>query len=287
MIEIGNEILQAYLKKRLDQPTVILSFKILLDLRLQTPPKMKASKTDIEKVFNKKRLTYGVQTFRRDYVMRQSSNKDNAIEQTEDQEFYIRENYLEGISPEQTKSISDFIESYYHKKNEKKEKFIAELRNIASNELDAIKEHLYKLLTETETEKRGQVFEITAYAILKTFYDIRGFRLNRFSTVYANDGGVDYSGQEAIYQVTTKLDARKLDEDINKAPGIKRVLVFKETVKDFDLELLEHELVLDYVDTRKLASHLDYLFDFKADTNSKTILDTIINEFNREFYFSS
>jgi len=287
MIEIGNEILQAYLKKRLDQPTVILSFKILLDLRLQTPPKIKASKTDIEKVFNKKRLTYGVQTFRRDYVMRQSSNKDNAIEQTEDQEFYIRENYLEGISPEQTKSISDFIESYYHKKNEKKEKFIAELRNIASNELDAIKEHLYKLLTETETEKRGQVFEITAYAILKTFYDIRGFRLNRFSTVYANDGGVDYSGQEAIYQVTTKLDARKLDEDINKAPGIKRVLVFKETVKDFDLELLEHELVLDYVDTRKLASHLDYLFDFKADTNSKTILDTIINEFNREFYFSS
>ena len=134
--------------------------------------------------------------------------------------------------------------------------------------------------------------------ILNTFLFSLGFSLNRFSTTYSNDGGIDFVAQNAIYQVTTKLNERKFDEDIQKLSELKeltkkeiekidaRVLIYKDLVENdhFSKDNLKHDLVLNDIDKNELCRMLDYLIDKNAERYLKMILNTMIDEFNREFY---
>jgi len=137
---------------------------------------------------------------------------------------------------------------------------------------------------EKETDRKGQCFEVTSFAILKCFYSIRGFELNRFSTIYSNDGGIDFTSQTSIYQVTTKLSDKKFEEDIEKAPLKNRIFVFREASPSFDYSKMENELVSDYINSADLLNHLDYLMKKKPDANSLLIIDNILKEFQREYY---
>ena len=108
--------------------------------------------------------------------------------------------------------------------------------------------------------------------------------MNRFSTIYSNDGGIDYTSQTSIYQVTTKLDDSKFRDDLNKAPLKKRIFVYRKVATGFDFSKMDNELVSDYISSEDLITHLDYLLSKKPDVNSGLILDVILEEFEREHY---
>ena len=281
-----NQNLQNYLDKRMSHPTVILCFKVLLDNAIAKGLEAKMSKAEINRAFDKEHKNFGVQTFRSDYLLRQSGeNPDNAIGvESGGNNFFIRPAFLIGLSQEELKAVIEKIKKQFLEVSEKQKILYNEISSAGELPIEKRKEFIIFMLLKKETDRKGQRFEVTAFAILKTFYSIRGFELNRFSTIYSNDGGIDYTSQTSIYQVTTKLNDKKFEEDIDKAPLKKRIFVFREAVSNFDFSKMDNELVLDYISADDLLSHLDYLFLKKPEINSSLILEAILTEFQREYY---
>lgn len=279
-----NKLLERYLKIQINKPTVILCFKILLEHYLLHDSSIGMKKADIGKAFNSLNKDFGVQRFRTDYILRQTGKKDNVIEE-KDNLFSIKDEVLKSLTKEDINLIISQIDNKYLTNREYRKVFMKELNQARDLNISDKKEFIESMLLSRETEKKGQCFEVTAFAILKAFYAIRGFEINRFSTVYSNDGGIDYTSQSAVYQVTTLLSDSKYLEDISKVPLKNRVFVYKTAVQQFDFSKMKDNLVLDYINSEDLLNHLDYLFDKKPEANSAMIIDTIIAEFKREFYY--
>lgn len=285
-MEIKNSLLQRYLDKRRKQGTVILCFKILLDHTIVNGRSAIMTKSEINKEFDKIHKEYGVGTFRSDYLLRQSSNSElNAIGvQNDNSTFFIRPEFIEGLNSSDLNEISSEIEEFYLEATKKHKALFTLIEDAFFLDLEGQKEFIIKMLLEIETDRKGQSFEVTAYAILKAFYRVRGFELNRFSTIYSNDGGIDFTSQMAVYQVTTNLSNRKFEDDIDKAPLKQRVFVYKNEGSGFDKSNFDNDLVLDFISSDDLKVHLNYLFEKKPKTNSKLILGIIKQEFEREYY---
>ncbi len=270
----------------MSQPTVVLCFKVLLDNVIVNGKKARMSKAEINRAFDKEHKNFGVQTFRSDYLLRQSGeNPDNAIGVEGDgNNFFIRTDFLTGLNQEDLKLVIDKINKQFLEVSEKQKILYNEISSAKKLSIEKRKEFIIFMLLKKETDRKGQSFEVTAFAILKTFYSVRGFELNRFSTIYSNDGGIDYTSQSSIYQVTTKLTDKKFEDDLDKAPLKKRIFVFREASANFDYSKMENELVSDYISSDDLLTHLNYLFLKKPEANSLFILDTIMTEFQREYY---
>jgi len=285
--EVENELLRKYLTKRYNQPTVILSFLILLENILQAGSESVMSKSEIEKIFNSRNKKFGISTFRRDYLKRQSGDPNNAIDENKERCFFIRQEYLNNVNNEQFNIICSQIESFYEEKYSQNEGFISLLKGlIARNDNEEIFDFIQSILNEKQNDnRRGQNFEIVSFAILKQFYIMRGFNLKRFSTTFANDGGMDFIGENAIYQVTVVMNLKKFNEDIVKLPKVKRILVYKELIKDIDDSFFNDELILDVINLEKLNNHLLYINSSRNKKFLKDVIETMISEFEREFYF--
>jgi hypothetical protein len=281
-----NQNLQNYLDKRMSQPTVILCFKVLLDNVIINGQEARMTKAEINRAFDKEHKNFAVQTFRSDYLLRQSGeNPDNAIGvESDGNKFYIRPTFLNGLTPKDLQLTIEKINRQFLEVTAKQKVLYDEISKAGNLSIEKRKEFIIFMLLKKETDRKGQSFEVTAFAILKTFYSIRGFELNRFSTIYSNDGGIDYTSQTSIYQVTTKLSDKKFEDDIDKAPLKNRIFVFREAVTNFDFSKMDNELVSDYISADDLLNHLDYLFLKKPEVNSSLILNTILTEFQREYY---
>lgn len=281
-----NKKLSAYLSKRKNQGTVILCFKILLENILSGSFDATMTKSEIHKEFDNQHNKFGIGTFRSDYLLRQSSSSSlNAIGVKKDNAtFFINPEFLMGVSKDDIRTIINDIEKHFGDIVGRQQKFLREIESNLNLDLDKRKKFITEMLLGRETEKKGQAFEITAFAILKAFYKIRGFELNRFSTVYSNDGGIDFTSQLAVYQVTTHLSPKKFEEDLRKAPLKKRIFVYKKSSSAFKNQSFDDELVLDHINSEDLLQHLDYLFKKKPQQNSTLIINEIISEFRREYY---
>ena len=135
------------------------------------------------------------------------------------------------------------------------------------------------------TGNRGEMFEVVSFAVLREYFRTFGFSLQRFSTTHANDGGMDFVGGEAIYQVTTDESTQKLRKDLAKAPGTKRVLV-RPTVSPAIAELCKDD-VLEAIELKDLLNHfISWLL--ARDSRSmraqhiQRVLQVALDEFRRE-----
>lgn len=135
------------------------------------------------------------------------------------------------------------------------------------------------------TGNRGEMFEVVSFAVLREYFRTFGFSLQRFSTTHANDGGMDFVGGEAIYQVTTDESMQKVRKDLAKAPGTKRVLV-RPTVTSAIVDLCKND-VLETIELKDLLNHfISWLL--ARDTRSKQarhlqeVLEIALEEFRRE-----
>lgn len=279
-----NDLLSAYVDRTLNQPTVILSFKILLQNHRTNGVDASMTKTQIETEFNQVHTQYGIETFRRDYVLRQCGRDRNAIDQRDDL-FFIKPNFLEGMEDDDFVAILNRIDAHWGGFQNQQQRMIEEIDSLIDNgTVEEKRTYVAEMLTEREAVKRGQAFEVASFAVLNTYLYALGFSLNRFSTTYSNDGGIDFVAQNAVYQVTTKLSERKFDEDIKKVTGKARVLIYKDLTRDFNTEHLNHDLVINHIGKEELLSFLDYLIAKNADRFLPLVLNVMKTEFLREFY---
>lgn len=135
------------------------------------------------------------------------------------------------------------------------------------------------------TGNRGEMFEVVSFAVLREYFRTFGFSLQRLSTTHANDGGMDFVGGEAIYQVTMDESVQKVRKDLAKAPGIKRVLVRPK--RNPEVENLDQSDVLETIELNDLLNHfISWLLS--RDKRSKQarhlqgVLETALKEFQRE-----
>lgn len=131
----------------------------------------------------------------------------------------------------------------------------------------------------------GENFEIVSYAILREYFQSFGFRLQRFSTTRANDGGIDYAGGDCIYQVSTDSSLEKLESDLAKAPDIKRVVVRPEMTQD--TRIRAEEAAQARIEMTDLLTHFVGWMLSRDKTTRKArhlqgVLTTALAEFRRE-----
>ena len=199
--------------------------------------------------------------------------------------FFIKPTFLAEMTNDDYTAVFNRIDTYWGGFQTEQQRMIDEVQALIDRGTTEEKRtYVAEMLTTREAIKRGQAFEVTSFAVLNTYLYALGFSLNRFSTTYSNDGGIDFVAQNAIYQVTTKLSARKFDEDIKKVTGKERVLIYKDLTRDFDMEHLSHELVVNHIGKDELLGFLDYLIAKNADRFLPLILNVMKTEFLREFY---
>jgi len=152
--------------------------------------------------------------------------------------------------------------------------------NQVGERLAFVEEYLSQL-----SGNRGETFEVVSFAVLREYFRTFGFSLQRFSTIHANDGGMDFFAADAIYQVTTNESIEKLRRDLRKSPGTKRVLV-RPTVTEEILELGEDK-VLETIELKDLLSHfITWLLGrdrrSKQSHHLQRVLLIALEEFRRE-----
>jgi hypothetical protein len=131
----------------------------------------------------------------------------------------------------------------------------------------------------------GENFEIISYAVLRAYFESFGFRIQRFSTTRSNDGGIDYVGGDCIYQVSTDGGLGKLEGDLAKAPGIKRVVVrpeFEPPARERADETAEARIEMADLLTHFVGWLLARDQASKRAKYLQAVLQTALTEFQRE-----
>jgi hypothetical protein len=204
-----------------------------------------------------------------------------------DNRYKIREHLLAAVSITDLEQLrSDLMESL-RTAYEKRQAVIKNLMVACALPAERIKERhaLVDSYLSQLTGNHGEMFEVVSFAILREYFRTFGFSLQRFSTTHANDGGMDFVGGEAIYQVTTDESIQKLRRDLAKAPGTKRVLV-RPTVTPAITELCEGD-VLETIELKDLLTHfISWLLTRDTRSNQarhlQRVLEIALVEFRRE-----
>jgi len=135
-------------------------------------------------------------------------------------------------------------------------------------------------------------FEVLSYSILKIFFRSFGFNLLRFSSTNANDGGADFIGGDTIYCVTTQLNLKKLDTDVEKthAPKvfIHRNLIDNKTelqIKSYMQSESEIESITNVLSASEIIdfylNQLENIFNRNPNIYIN-LMNTIIGEYEKE-----
>ena len=201
--------------------------------------------------------------------------------------YKIRRQLLAGTGIEELEQLhADLIESL-RSAYEKRQAVIRALVETSSLPADRIQER-YALVDSYLRQlsgNRGEVFEVISFAVLREYFRTFGFSLQRFSTTHANDGGMDFVGGEAIYQVTTDESLQKVKRDLAKAPGTKRVLV-RPNLTNAAADVYQGD-VLETIELKDLLNHfISWLL--ARDTRSHSarhlqhVLEIALGEFRRE-----
>lgn len=279
-----NPRLQEYINSRMDQPTVILPCRILILNHKRNGINAKMTTSEIEAEFNAACERYRITRFRSDYVLRQCGRDTNGIAQ-EDGHFFIKPEFLQDMSNGDFDHIIQQIDTYWRNVQGQQDELLSFLQQLLDEKpIDEQKQYIIDMLTETETIKKGQAFEVASFSVLSIYLSSLGFTLHRYSTTYSNDGGIDFGAQNVIYQVTTNLSESKFQEDLKKAPGMKRIFVYRAISRNFNPNNFENELIVNYISKDELCSLVHYLSNKNSAKFLHAILKTMLEEFKREFH---
>ena len=280
---LKNEKLRNYLEKNLNYPTVLLSAIVLIEFYLNDKTVKPYSKVAIERAFNHKRLDFGINTFRRDYIKRQSGVLSNLIDENDFEEFFIKEAFLSDGSEAIQKALEELYE-FYFQKNENIRRLMLNIdKTITSQDEIAAQKILEDMLEDGKSygTRRGQSFEISSFAIMRQYFHSFGYELNRFSVTVANDGGMDFVGQSAVFQVAEVMSDKKFDEDMQKLPNTPRVIVYHRISKSFDINKFEHPDIRRHVSLNDIKT---FYSDLRRQSKNHTfeIMKIIADELGRE-----
>ena len=201
--------------------------------------------------------------------------------------YKIRERLLDGVGLTELEELHTELVGSLRTAYEQRQAVMKRLEEACSLPGERIEER-YALVDSYLSQfvgNRGEMFEVVSFAVLREYFRTFGFSLQRFSTTHANDGGMDFVGGEAIYQVTTDESMQKVRKDLAKAPGTKRVLI-RPTAAPEIIKLCGNE-VLEVIELKDLLTHfIKWLLG--RDTRSKRaahlqeVLKIALEEFRRE-----
>lgn len=263
--------------------SVIMTFYVLLEDFKQYITKNKKYdgllSRDVRTRYNIKAQEYRKKDFANSYIQRHTKTND----------LFIENNSLYKIRPELLKGILEIeavdilfkiksnLESYINERMEVVESIEdVKKKQLPENELRSKLEYFMK----KKGFNKGQLFEIISFAILHEYFKSFGFSLNRFSTTFSNDGGIDFIAQDCVYQVTYSPTTKKLESDLDKLPEIKRVMVLPTLSFRNQSLLSESDLVHGVITTNDLLDH--FLPRLHKMNLSNQMFDTIIFELKRE-----
>jgi hypothetical protein len=205
--------------------------------------------------------------------------------------YKLRDSLLAGVSVSDLEQVlADLIESL-RAAYEERQAIIRTLEEKKSLPAERMAEQ-YELIESYLKQlagNHGEMFEVVSFAVLREYFRTFGFSLQRFSTTHANDGGIDFVGGEAIYQVTTDESPQKLQRDLAKAPGTKRVLVRPHAAPP---KVARQENVLEVIELKDLLNHfITWLMARdKGPTRAahvQRVLEVALAEFRREIWADS
>lgn len=201
--------------------------------------------------------------------------------------YRFREPLLTGLDRSQLVELQEELDSSLRSATEQRQAVIKKIEEACALPREQIQERreLVDAYLSQLTGNCGELFEVVSFAVLREYFRSFGFSLQRFSTTLANDGGMDYVGGDAIYQVTVDESVEKIRRDLRKLPGVKRVLV-RPTVTPEIAEQVGPD-VLTIVELRDLLDHF-VAWLLQRDSRSKQakhlqeILTIALHEFRRE-----
>lgn len=216
------------------------------------------------------------------YIHRHNQDGDFFIEQNK--LYFIRPELIANKSLDDLLTIKELINNLIEVENFNQSEIISDLDQILElNNLDENKAFIDSLFESDQFRNFGQVFEILSYSILKVYFESFGFTLNRFSTSFSNDGGMDFISALGIYQVTASPNKKKIESDLSKLPGTRRVMVFTECSDTLIQTYLNYPDVTEIIDINDLKIHfLDWLY--KRDQIKQTYLNAILRTFREQLF---
>jgi hypothetical protein len=201
--------------------------------------------------------------------------------------YKIRGALLSGVGAKEMESLREELIESLRTAHERRQAVIRTLVDTCSLPVEQVEQRraLVGSYLSQLTGNRGEMFEVVSFAVLREYFRTFGFTLQRFSTTHANDGGMDFVGGEAIYQVTTDESIQKVRRDLAKSPGTKRVLV-RPTVTPAIAELSQGD-VLETIELEDLLNHfISWLLDrdnrSRKASHLQNVLETALAEFRRE-----
>lgn len=153
-------------------------------------------------------------------------------------------------------------------------------------------ESLIGKVSEWIREGTANDLEVASYCVLRMHFSQFGFKLHRFSSTNANDGGADYIGGDVVYCVTTQLNVGKLESDMFKTHADK-VFIHRNTLDRKTQEAIgnymntgtENGRILKVIHADEIAH--GFLSSLSSDMkkNNRTLLEfkeSLASEFSKE-----
>lgn len=283
--------------KKKDKYTFVITVLVLLEYEIDCIKKSRPIEglelKAIRERFNEYARKYNKGRFFNSYVQRHSQYGGVFTEKS-DGKFAIKKNLIARQSAQKLIDLRNHILQKFEAIQAGKERVVDSLHTLADSD---DKQQQFQCLNnmilqkiEIEGVNKGQLFEVLSFAILSTYFESFGFSLKRFSTTFSNDGGMDFISGDAVYQVTACANQNKINEDLKKLPGTRRVLVVPE--KNFDLSKSNFSEILSCITRKDLSNHfLAWLYEqdnAQQDLNYlKDVLVITKNELNRDWMLDS
>jgi len=263
--------------------SVIFTFYVVLKDYVDNLSNQKTWKgllsSEIRNLYNNIAKEYGKKDFANSYLQRHTKTNDFFIES--ESLYKIRPELIEKLSIESAAQILENIKTDYNSFLERRMEVIAEiekLKNIIKDK-NNFRNSLNELM-KVDGFNKGQLFEIISYSILNEYFKSFGFSLNRFSTTFSNDGGIDFIAQNCVYQVTYNPSKKKIEGDLEKLPEVNRVMVLPKLKKEIKDIIKQNDLVLGTITQDELLNHFfPRIYNMGL---SERLIDTIIFELTRE-----
>lgn len=278
-------MLEEIINKNRKNFTTITSFLVVLEDYIQCLNYGKdwkgLSAAEIGKRYEAFRKRFGKrERYYSTYVQRHSQAGDLFVEK--DNKYLIRPELIKDEFIEQLVLSRNQIISLIEEEIDNHSELIDRIdRLIESNNQHDMRLFISELFEGNGFRNFGQIFEILSFSILKVYFRSFGFLLNRFSTSFSNDGGMDFISGLGIYQVTATPTNIKIENDLSKLPGIQRVLVFTKCDGKTLEKLMNHSDVSEIISVDDLKKHfLDWLY--QRDQIKKEYMKEIIKSIKEE-----
>lgn len=282
-------MLETIVRKNLKHFTTSCSTLVLLDESINfkkiNSENFGLSIAQINEKYNNYKDSFDIKkSFYASYIQRHL--KENDLFEEFQGKYRINKRLTDGVSVSELERIRNIIVSEIIRNNHSLKIILEEFDTVLdSNDSDEFYRYIINFFDTKRFKNYGQVFEIVSFSILSIYFKIFGFSLNRFSTSFSNDGGMDFISANGIYQVTAAPDISKIKSDLSKLPGIKRVLVLSFAKDDIIKQYLTYSDVNEIITTNELKEHfLMWLYqrDKLIGNNLKSVILLIKNEFSRE-----